>query len=162
MLCSVHANFSLLIKALNSVTLDKPSFSLFPDHFSQVMTENCLDALVQSINAEEVTKLKERTGPFYTYKEKNANCSVTEREGRLKKSLHLQLCAHMKRIKAQFSELCLIKLNLLYSWIMIQHDFAENYTCQESACNTECPLAEEHGHYTPYRLHDSRQARYLP
>ena len=31
------------------------------------------------------------TGPFYTYKEKNADCSATEGEGRVKKKFHLQI-----------------------------------------------------------------------
>ena len=39
----------------------------------------------------------------------------------------------MKRIKAQFTELRVIKLNFLYSWIMFQLDFAKNYMCQESS-----------------------------
>ena len=93
MLCSVHVNFSLLIKALNSVTLDKPSFSLFPDHFSQVMTKNHLDALLQSIKADEVTMKiwKKEQDPFMPTKKLMLIVLQQKEKEELKKNIHLQI-----------------------------------------------------------------------
>ena len=93
------------------------------------MTNNWLDALLQSINADEVTmKIWKKEQDLFISTKKRMQIVPQQKEKEELKKIFIskfnEFCAHMKQIKAQFTELRVIKLNLLYSWIMIQLDFS--------------------------------------
>lgn len=129
-LCTKHQNAALTIKLLRKEGVDVPvnpeqAVEIFPtdEILLQTLPESITWSQWKRIEIEEKGRKKMVTRVVETNLDKNQFLSNLDKQIREFKS-------HIKRVAKQYDELKTLKQNLPKNEMLVQLDFAENYSCR--------------------------------
>ncbi len=138
-LCQIHQNCALLLRALKRVSHGEMSLS--PDNFiKQHPDSNSIHNLLSEIPTDAEVSFDQWKRVKLDEKFKNRIVSQTlKRDDFIEKAKEqiVSFRCHAARVKTQYIELKKLKDNLPADHIIIQMDFAENYSCSESSENVQ-------------------------
>ena len=130
-LCTKHQNFALKLKCLKSLNVNTVTS---PDVFTEKNGGTDIKEILSKINVEKVNfqEWKRIKGNDGKQRTKLINSEMNKQFCRLFQSEFDLFCEHAFRVKIQYQQFRNMKDQVLNTnhHVLIQMDFAENYTCQ--------------------------------